>query len=117
MTLSLNATHPSGTHLTEYDLHNVYGHMMSKHTREFLTNNKDYKDSDKRPFIISRSSFSGTGKFASHSMTKNARDWESMKYSISGMFNMNMFGIFHSGADVCGSLGTVLNSELCARWI
>lgn len=33
------------------------------------------------------------------------------------MMSMNMFGITHVGADVCGYLGSEKNDEMCARWI
>lgn len=75
---------------------------MSKATHDFLTSNENYPDTDKRPFVVSRSTFSGTGKFASHTFEKNGRDWNSMKLSIASMFNMNMFGVLHVGASVCG---------------
>jgi alpha-glucosidase (family GH31 glycosyl hydrolase) len=39
-TLSLNATHANGE--TEYNLHNLYGHMMSYRSYEFLTNGSIY---------------------------------------------------------------------------
>ena len=31
--------------------------------------------------------------------------------------NMNMFGITHAGADVCGFFGEKMDQEMCARWI
>ena len=43
-----------------------------------------------------------------------------MRYSISGMFDMNMFGIPMVGGDICGFFGnsstTLDKDELCARW-
>src|SRR5688500_10951955 len=101
MTLSLNATHPS-SNWTEYELHNLYGLMMAEHTRAFLTGNKTYEFNDNRPFILTRSTFSGSGKYASHWLGDNWRKWEYMTFSIAGIMNMNMFGIPHVGADVCG---------------
>lgn len=40
-----------------------------------------------------------------------------MKYSISSIMNFNMYGIPHTGSDVCGYYGTEYGDELCARWI
>lgn len=40
-----------------------------------------------------------------------------MKQSIAGIQAMNMFGIPHVGADVCGYVGTKKDDEMCARWI
>ena len=40
-----------------------------------------------------------------------------MLYSISGIMNMNMFGIPHSGAPICGYFGQERDDGMCARWI
>jgi alpha-glucosidase (family GH31 glycosyl hydrolase) len=39
-----------------------------------------------------------------------------MKKSISGIMNMNMFGIPLVGADTCGTYGDSDQDELCGRW-
>ena len=38
MSLSLNATHESISE-SEYNLHNLYGHMMADHTYTYMTTN------------------------------------------------------------------------------
>lgn len=76
-----------------------------------------YKNTDRRPFILSRSTFSGSGQYTSHWLGDNWRDWAYMNYSIAGIMNMNMFGIPHVGADVCGFFGQYRDDEMCARWI
>lgn len=64
MSISLNATHPSNN-LTEYDVHSLYGVMMAKRIYEILSNStgKDtkYPRSDRRPFVLSRSTFASSG--------------------------------------------------------
>ena len=41
-----------------------------------------------------------------------------MNYSIAAIMNFNMFGIPHTGSDICGFHGSgPLNEEMCARWI
>lgn len=114
--MSLNATH-SSNNLTEYDVHNLYGLMMAEHTRSFMVGNKDFGHQDDRPFILSRSTFVGSGKYASHWLGDNWRSWRAMNHSIAGIMNMNMFGIPHVGADVCGFFGEDLDQDMCARWI
>jgi alpha-glucosidase len=89
--------------------------MMAKTTFNYLTNVA--KNKDDRAFILSRSTFSGSGKYTSHWLGDNWRKWEYMTYSIAGIMNMNMFGIPHAGADVCGFFGKDRDSEMCARWI
>lgn len=116
-TLSLNATHPGLNNETEYNLHNLFGKMMGKRTYEFLTDSKQYVNSDKRPFILSRSTFPSSGKEVSHWLGDNKREWAYMNYSIAGIMNFNMFGIPHTGADVCGFFGEMRDDDMCSRWI
>lgn len=91
--------------------------MMSNRTHEFMTNNKTYANVDNRPFILTRSTFASTGRYASHWLGDNFRDWAYLRYSVAGIMNMNMFGVPHVGADICGFFGTVREDEMCARWI
>lgn len=112
MTLSLNATHKddNGKIYQEYDVHSLFGLMQQKETYEFQ------KGMNLRPFSLSRSTFASSGRFTSHWLGDNYRTWDYLKYSIAGIFNMNMFGIPHVGADVCGFFGD-RDDELCARWV
>jgi alpha-glucosidase len=58
--VSPNATHHGGT--LEYDFHNVFGHQILNATYHALLD----VNSTKRPFIIGRSQFAGSGKWAGH---------------------------------------------------
>lgn len=76
----------------------------------------EFKGADKRrPFMLSRSTFASSGKYSSHWLGDNYREWKFMKYSVAGIYNMNMFGIPHTGADVCGFQGKK-DDEMCGRW-
>lgn len=104
MTVALNATHPS-TGDRQFDTHSLFGHMESMITNKVLREAKDARLNnlkDKRQFLLTRSSYSGTGQWASHWTGDNHRSFDDMRYSIAGMMNFNMFGIPHVGADVCG---------------
>lgn len=90
--------------------------MMANKTHLFMTSSLGPRPDD-RPFILTRSSFASTGRYASHWLGDNWRDWNYMKYSIAGIMNMNMFGIPQAGADVCGFFGEKKDDEMCARWI
>ena len=90
----------------EYNVHSLYGHMMAMRTNQFLTKNESYPHTDNRPFILTRSTFASTGAYASHWLGDNYRDWDYLRYSISGIMSMNMFGVPHVGADICGFYGT-----------
>ena len=72
---------------------------------------------DNRPFILTRGTFTSSGSYGSHWLGDNKRTWEYMRYSISGIMSMNMFGIPHTGADVCGSESMETDDEMCMRWI
>lgn len=114
MTLSLNATHPGITDQDnrEYNVHSLYGHMMARRTQEYL-----YKKNSDRQFILTRSTFASSGRYTSHWLGDNWRDWNYLKYSIAGSMDMNMFGIPHVGADVCGFFGEKKEDEMCLAWI
>jgi len=93
----------------EYNYHSLYGYLESRTTSQW------YISKNTRPFIISRSSFPGSGQWASKWLGDNYSQWSFMEYSITGIFNFGMFGIPMIGADICGFLGNT-NLELCSRW-
>jgi alpha-glucosidase (family GH31 glycosyl hydrolase) len=78
---------------------------------------------NKRPFVITRSTFTGTNQYASYPIHYRYRTWTSLKQSISHVMSMNMFGFTHTGVDACGTIDypganrTDMDEELCLRWI
>jgi alpha-glucosidase (family GH31 glycosyl hydrolase) len=82
---------------------------MSKATSNYFSQNKT------RPFVITRSTYSGVGKYVSHWLGDNFSNYDMLKYSVGGVFLFNMFGVPVAGADICGFIGDT-NPDLCARW-
>ncbi|KAJ3286914.1 hypothetical protein HK104_008836 [Borealophlyctis nickersoniae] len=109
-TTSMTALHHTG--IREYDAHNLYGHMESLATHKTITT----LHPTRRPFILTRSTFAGTGRVAAHWLGDNHSTWESMKYSIPGTLAFQMFGIHMVGPDIGGFNGTP-SETLLTRWM
>jgi len=108
--VSPNATHHGGTQ--EYDYHNLFGHQILNATYHALLNIFP----SKRPFIIGRSTFAGSGKWAGHWGGDNASLWAYMFFSIPQALSFSLFGIPMFGVDTCGFNGNT-DEELCNRWM
>ena len=112
-TISVNAysrrNDPSNNFYTMYNVKSLISKIQVKITNEFLNG------VDKRPFIVSRANTIGHGKYAFHWLGDNISTFEMLRWSISGIFNYNIFGVPFSGADICG-FHRSSTDELCARW-
>ncbi|CAF4343495.1 unnamed protein product [Rotaria socialis] len=107
-TLCPSAQHNLSSH---YNLHSMYGYFEAQATNQALKTIRK-----KRPFVLSRSTFAGSGQFTAHWTGDNQATFDDMYFSIPAIINFNMFGITHVGADICGFLLDT-TEELCTRWM
>jgi alpha-glucosidase len=113
--LAVHAISPNSTHVDrvqEYDVHSLWGHQILNATYHGLR----AVFTDKRPLIIGRSTFAGSGKWAGHWGGDNNSKWGSMFFSISQGLSFSLFGIPMFGVDTCGFNGNT-DEELCSRWM
>jgi alpha-glucosidase len=108
--VSPNATHHNG--VQEYDVHNLFGHQILNATYHAILNIFP----GKRPFIIGRSTFAGSGKWAGHWGGDNYSRWAYMYFAIPQALNFAIFGFPMFGPDTCGFNGNS-DEELCNRWM
>lgn len=96
----------------QYDVHSLYGYSMAIATEKAV----EKVFHNKRSFILTRSTFAGSGSHAAHWLGDNTASWEQMEWSITGMLEFSLFGIPLVGADICGFV-VETTEELCRRWM
>ncbi|XP_039285299.1 lysosomal alpha-glucosidase [Nilaparvata lugens] len=106
-TLCMTAKHAWGRH---YDLHNLHGMTEAIATSFALAEVRE-----KRPFVISRSSFIGQGHYSGVWTGDVFSTWDDLYHSIPDMLTYNILGIPMVGADICGFNGNT-TVALCQRW-
>ncbi len=96
---------------THAEMHNVYGHLMSKATYEGL------KEHDgRRPFVITRACYAGTQKYATGWTGDNHSMWGHLQMAIPQLCNLGLSGMPYVGTDI-GGFGSNTTPELLVRWI
>lgn len=109
-TIYTNTTNYDGSR--QYDTHNFYGHMMAMTTQESMLKRRP----ELRPFVLTRSTFAGTGRKVSHWFGDNQSSWEHYRTSIRQMLAfVSMHQMPLVGSDVCG-FNDNADQYMCARW-
>ncbi|NOQ92115.1 MAG: DUF4968 domain-containing protein [Flavobacteriaceae bacterium] len=92
--------------------HNIYGMQMAKATYEGL---KKYAY-PKRPFVITRSAYSGTQRYTSTWTGDNIATWEHLWIANIQAQRMSLSGFSFAGSDI-GGFAEQPTGELYTRWI
>ena len=98
--------------IEEREIHNIYGHMMIGATFGGL---RKRTQEPMRPFILTRSFFTGSQRYAAVWSGDNAADWNHLKNSVQSVLSFGVGGIVYSGADVGGFFNSP-SDELLSRW-
>ena len=92
--------------------HNVYGMQMARATYEGV---KKFGNG-KRPFVITRSGYSGLQEYSSVWTGDNVASWDHLSIANSQCQRLNVSGISYCGSDIGGFIGSP-SGELFVRWI
>jgi len=92
--------------------HNVYGMQMARATYEGL---KKYR-APHRPFVITRSAYSGVQRYTSAWTGDNIASWEHLLIANVQCQRLSVSGISFCGSDIGGFIETP-TGELYTRWI
>jgi len=100
---------PAGPHIR---YHNVYGMLMVKASREGILK----VNPAKRPFVLSRSGFLGSNRYAATWTGDNCGTVDNMKLSIPMTLNLGLSGQAFSGPDLGGFTG-ITTPDLFGQWV
>lgn len=100
-----------GIDVQHKEVHNVYGHYMSKATYEGIK-----EHTGKRPFVITRACYAGTQKYSTIWTGDNQSLWEHLRMSLPMLMNLGLSGMAFCGTDV-GGFGFDCTPELLSRWV
>nr|CAI5828577.1 unnamed protein product [Callosobruchus analis] len=94
------------------DIHNMYGFLQTKATHQgLMTRDKNMK----RPFVLTRSHFAGSQRYAAVWTGDNCADWPHLQVIYSECVLSNLVGHVFCGADIGGFLWNP-ETELVERW-
>jgi alpha 1,3-glucosidase len=105
-------TDSKGVRYEDRELHNIYGLLNVAGTFQGML---DRVGGVYRPFILTRSFFAGSQKFAWTWTGDNAARWVDLRWSIANLVASGLNGIPFNGADVGGFFMNV-TAELLIRW-
>ncbi|KAL1124579.1 hypothetical protein AAG570_001203 [Ranatra chinensis] len=99
------------------EVHNIYGLLQVVGTYNGLVHRSDIAEIEntQRPFILTRSAFSGSQRYAAIWTGDNAAEWSHLAASLSMCLSLAVGGMSFCGADVAGFFNNP-DRELFVRW-
>ncbi|MCS6928644.1 MAG: glycoside hydrolase family 31 protein [Saprospiraceae bacterium] len=97
---------------THRQLHNVYGLLMTRACWEGLRRLRP----EKRPFVLTRSTFSGGQRYAAVWAGEHCSSWEHLALANVQCQRLSISGFSFCGSDIGGSYG-MPDGELFVRWL
>ncbi|HEY1016735.1 MAG TPA: glycoside hydrolase family 31 protein [Herpetosiphonaceae bacterium] len=97
---------------THAEVHNLYGLLMARATHEGLLALRP----DERPFVLTRSGFTGLQRWATLWTGDNSALWEHLEMTLPQIINIGLSGVPFVGVDIGGFFDDA-SPELWARWV
>ncbi|MDX1912277.1 MAG: glycoside hydrolase family 31 protein [Saprospiraceae bacterium] len=104
--------HHDGHWCSHKKAHNIYGLQMNRASWEGLKKLRP----EKRPFLLSRASFSGGQRFSAIWTGDNCSDWEHLQIANIQCQRLAISGFSFCGTDIGGFTGCT-DGELYVRWL
>ena len=105
----------NGAMHTANELHNAYGHTWAK----MVYNKQLQSRPNERPFIMMRSGFIGSQRYAMVPWTGDVeRSWGGLKTQVELALQMSIFGLAYTHSDLGGFAGgDIFDAPLYIRWL
>ena len=97
---------------THKKVHNIYGLLMSRATMEGLK----ALNPEKRPFLLTRATFSGGQRYAAVWTGDNFATWEDLRLANIQCQRLSISGFSFNGTDI-GGFADQPDGELFVRWL
>lgn len=112
-TVPLDVRHQlAGRRTDQREIHNVFGMLNSRATFEGLQKLRP----ELRPFVLARSGFSGSWRYAATWTGDNSASWNHLRLSVPQLLNLGVSGFSLAGADIGGYSGNP-SPALLTRWM
>jgi alpha-glucosidase len=92
--------------------HNIYGMQMTRSTTEGLSKLQP----EKRPFLLTRATYSGGQRYSAVWTGDNVANWEHLSIANRQTQRLNVSGFSFSGSDI-GGFAERTTGELMVRWL